>query len=889
MSQQTRQLYEFGPFHLDPVEQQLLRQGTAVSLTPKAFETLLALVERSRHIVSKDDLMTRVWPDTYVEETNLAQNISTIRRVLGERPDGGQYIETVPKRGYRFVVHVTEVHVEMTGPLKISSPNDGDEIQSAKKQKKTAEEAGRKTGADRERVTTGMRLGRYEIIAPLGAGGMGEVFLARDSQLDRKVALKLLAQQFTQDALGLQRFFREAKAASALNHPNILTVYEINEDAGVHFIATEYIEGETLRRILSTRSMSVGAALEIAQQIAGALAAAHASGIIHRDIKPENVMVRPDGYVKVLDFGVAKLLEEGPSTSQAPERGTASTDPGFIMGTLDYMSPEQARGLAVDTRSDIFSLGVVLYEMVTGRSPFSGATPSDVLVNLLDREPKFADLGAVEMPRLDALLRRMLTKDPTARIPSAEALQSELKSLRQEFELSSRRPTHVGGVESSRPSGSQPIRVPEVRYARSGDVNIAYQVIGSGPIDLVFVMGWVSHLEYFWTEPRFARFLTRLTSFSRLILFDKRGTGLSDRVPLNELPTLETRMDDVRAVMDHVGSEHAVLCGVSEGGPMCSLFAATYPEKVTALVMIGTYAKRIWANNYPWAPTADQREKFFEEMREHWGGPVGIEERAPSLANDPAFREWWAAYLRMGASPGAALALTRMNAEIDVRQVLPTIRVPSLVIHRSDDRLLHIEEGRFVANAIPGAKLVELPGADHLPFVGDQDAILDEIQEFLTGVRRAEVRDTLLATVMVIRIESGPKELSTRLFEHARREVELFKGREMEQSETALLATFDGPARAVRAACAISRSATRLGLTMRAGLHTGECEVVGDKVGGLAVTIGERVAEQGSIGDVTASSTVRDLVAGSGLQFTELGVHALREIPGEWSLYKVIS
>ena len=272
-------------------------------------------------------------------------------------------------------------------------------------------------------------------------------------------------------------------------------------------------------------------------------------------------------------------------------------------------------------------------------------------------------------------------------------------------------------------------------YARSGDVNIAYQVIGDAPLDLVFVMGWVSHLEYFWREPSFARFLLRLASFSRLILFDKRGTGLSDRVPINQLPTLEQRMDDVRAVMDAVGSERAALCGVSEGGPMCSLFAATYPEKTLALVMIGTYAKRIRDAEYPWGPTAEQREQFFEVMRKQWGGPVGIDERAPSVASDPQFRDWWATYLRMGASPGAAVALTQMNAEIDVRNVLPSIRVPSLVIHRTEDQCLKVEEGRFVADRIPGAKFVELPGDDHLPFVGDQDAILDEVEEFLTGVR----------------------------------------------------------------------------------------------------------------------------------------------------------
>ena len=239
------------------------------------------------------------------------------------------------------------------------------------------------------------------------------------------------------------------------------------------------------------------------------------------------------------------------------------------------------------------------------------------------------------------------------------------------------------------------VAVPETHYARSGDVNIAYQVVGGGPIDLVFVMGWVSHLEYYWREPSFARFLERLARVSRLILFDKRGTGLSD--PVREMPTLEQRMDDVRAVLDAVGSRRAVLLGVSEGGPMCSLFAATYPDRTEALVMIGTYARRTRAEDYPWGPTPEAREAFCDEILAQWGGPLGIEDRAPSMAGDPAFRQWWATYLRMGASPGAAVALTRMNADIDIRHILPTVRVPTLVLHRSGDRCLRVEEGRYVA------------------------------------------------------------------------------------------------------------------------------------------------------------------------------------------------
>ena len=280
-----------------------------------------------------------------------------------------------------------------------------------------------------------------------------------------------------------------------------------------------------------------------------------------------------------------------------------------------------------------------------------------------------------------------------------------------------------------------PAMAPRVSYARSGTVNIAYQVVGSGPIDVVFVMGWVSHLEYFWNEPSFASFLTRLSSMARLILFDKRGTGLSDPVPISELPTLEQRMTDVQAVMEAAGSSRAVLMGVSEGGPLCALFAATHPQATAGLIMIGSYARRLRAPDYPWGPTEQEREEFCRTIIREWGGPVGIDERAPSRALDPDFRNWWSAYLRMGASPGAAVALTRMNAEVDIRSVLPGIRVPALVIHRTGDQLLKVEEGRYLASQIPGATMVELEGHDHLPFVGDQLAVLSAVDQFLTRLR----------------------------------------------------------------------------------------------------------------------------------------------------------
>ncbi|HJT26902.1 MAG TPA: alpha/beta fold hydrolase [Pyrinomonadaceae bacterium] len=600
MMNRPARFYLFDSFRVDVNERLLFKDNREVSLTPKVFDTLLVLLENSSHVMTKKELMQQVWPDSFVEENNLAQNISILRKALGQSPGGEQYIQTVPKRGYRFVGDV------------------------------------RATGGEEE-----------------------------------------------------------------------------------------------------------------------------------------SVIVR-----------------------------------------------ERTRARIVVERDD--------------EDLAAGARVIDVV--------------------------------PTVIAP-------------KQLEPALQRP-------------------PETMYARSGDVNIAYQVIGDAPLDLVFVMGWVSHLEYFWREPCFARFLLRLASFSRLILFDKRGTGLSDRVPINQLPTLEQRMDDVRAVMDAVGSERAALIGVSEGGPMCSLFAATYPEKTLALVMIGTYAKRIRDEEYPWGPTLEQREQFFEVMREQWGGPVGIDERAPSVADDPEFRDWWATYLRMGASPGAAVALTQMNAEIDVRNVLPSIRVPSLVIHRSEDQCLKVEEGRFVAQRIPGAKFVELPGNDHLPFVGDQDAILDEVEEFLTGVRHPIEPDTVLATVLVARLVGtkervqnlGPErwaEWWRRLHAHITKEIEWFRGREVDILENRLLAIFDGPARAIRCATAITEYTSRLGVQTCTGLHTGECEIVDGQVAGAAAQMCVCVANESEPGEVLVSSTVKDLVAGSGISFEDRGVHMLAGC-GESRLFGVV-
>jgi len=441
---------------------------------------------------------------------------------------------------------------------------------------------------------------------------------------------------------------------------------------------------------------------------------------------------------------------------------------------------------------------------------------------------------------------------------------------------------------------------PETRYAKSGDVHIAYQVFGDGPFDLVFLPTYVTHVEYMWEEPAHARFFQRLASFSRLILLDKRGTGLSDRV--TDAATLEERMEDVHAVLDAVGSRQAALLGASDGGAMAALFAATYPERTRALILYASIAAAAHSDEHPWAPTAEQRAEMLELIEKGWGSRefamtfLAIE--APSVAADERLQDWWMRFLRLAASPGAALALMRLNTQIDITRVVPAIRVPTLVLHRKDDLCVPLDWSRYLARRIPNAKLVELAGQDHLPVVGDAEALLGEIEEFLTGTRAATETDRVLTTVLFTDIVDsttraaslGDRRWRELLDSHdagVRRELARARGREIKTTGDGFVAAFDGPARAIRCALAISAGARQLGLDVRAGLHTGECEVRGDDLAGIAVHIGARVAEVANAAEVLVSSTVKDLVAGSGLRFADRGTHDLRGVPGEWRLFAV--
>ncbi len=427
-----------------------------------------------------------------------------------------------------------------------------------------------------------------------------------------------------------------------------------------------------------------------------------------------------------------------------------------------------------------------------------------------------------------------------------------------------------------------------IGYARSGDVSIAYQVTGDGPIDLVLVPGFFSHLEIDWEHPGSARLFERLGSFVRLIRFDKRGTGLSDRAV--GLPDLETRMEDVRAVMDAVGSETAVLLGYSEGGPMSVLFAATYPQRARALVLYGVYAKRRDPDDdYPWAPTREARQRDAEALEAGWGVDFDLSTVAPSA--DPAMTSWLGRRGRASLSPAGARDLILMNSMVDVRAVLPSVQCPTLVLHRTGDLDASIGEGRYIAERIPGARFVELEGDDHVPFV-EPDQILDEVEEFITGARPSHVSDRVLATIVFTDLvgsteragELGDAAWAALAAEHnatVRRELDRFAGEEIDTAGDGFFALFDGPARAIRCALAVREALAALGLDVRTGIHTGEVERArGEKPRGIAVHVAARIMALGQAGDVLVSATTHDLVAGSGLEFEDRGEHVLKGVDG---------
>ncbi len=439
---------------------------------------------------------------------------------------------------------------------------------------------------------------------------------------------------------------------------------------------------------------------------------------------------------------------------------------------------------------------------------------------------------------------------------------------------------------------------PQTRYARSGDVGIAYQVYGEGEIDLVLAFPFLSHLDLMWESPAIAHFLDRLGSFARVLVFDRRGVGLSD--PVDGAPTLEERMDDVRAVMDAAGSERAALLGMSEGATMCMLFAATYPERTSALVLWGAMARSTAAPDYPWAPQKEAAVEAQEELIQPlWGQGATIEIFSPSMAGNEAAREFQARFERQAASPMRVQQLFRMFLDTDVRDALALIQAPTLILHRRQDRAVNYRAARWLAERIEGSRYVELEGEDHFPWVGDSEAPLAAIEEFLTGVRPGPAPERVLATVLFTDIVDSTRlatELGDRRWrgllerhgEATRAQLRRFEGREIKSTGDGFLATFDGPTRGAECARAIAEEMPGLGIEVRAGLHTGEVELIGEDVGGIAVHVAARIAALAGPRQVLASRTVRDLAVGSAVRFDSAGRHALKGVPDEWDVYTVL-
>ncbi|HEX3480450.1 MAG TPA: alpha/beta fold hydrolase [Kofleriaceae bacterium] len=888
----------------------------------------------------------------------------------------------------------------------------------------------------------------FRVVRHLGRGGMGTVYLGHDDVLDRPVALKFLAAA-EPSAPARDRFLIEARAIARLQHPNVVGIYRVGEVAGRPYLAYELISGQSLDEL--PRPMPWPRALELVLGIARGLSAAHRRDVLHRDIKPANVMLSESGEVKLLDFGLAKLLDEnarrgeivvragavaipvpasldatlhsGPpdgagmsaasASSATHARGSGAegslTATGAILGTPLYMAPELWRGEPATVQSDVYALGLLLYELLAGRLPYHGLRAAELADAVQTRDPApIRSLCPGAPQALADVVDRAIRRQRDERFQSAEQVRDALEAIRSlyqpfgvpseaplagdddaalitasfariapragEFcvrvydrlfarhpelrplfriEMAAQRRKLLGAlvaiVDSLQapdrliplledlgrrhaPFGVRPddfdavgeallgaigdfddqlaeagaaawarayariaqamqrglvaerVTVPPgaadaqgdaapTRYARNGDIGLAYQVIGRGAIDLVVVTGWLTHLEAGWQWPPLARFLRSLAALGRLIVFDARGTGMSDAGAGDTL--LEDRTADLRAVLDAAGAERAVAIGLGDGAATAALFAATHPERTRALVLYGASARSTAGDGHRYGPSPAQQDEIAAHIRKAWGEPVLLDRLAPSMANDPAFRRQWAGYLRAAAGPRAALAHHRAGAALDVRAVLPAIRVPALVLHREQDAAVPIAAGRAAAGQIPGARFVALAGSDHLPFVGDGGELAEEVRGFVAQPARPADTTWLLAAVVAFARRGGaPIDDAVRIA--CEREIARFRGVELcGLDDGRAAAMFDGPGRAMRFARATLARARGLGVELAAGVSFDACRYGDANVEGDAVQLAPRIAAQAAAGEVLVSDAVRALVGGA-IQLAPRG-----ELPGE--------
>lgn len=712
-------------------------------------------------------------------------------------------------------------------------------------------------------------MNRYAVKESIGAGGMGEVYRASDPRLGRDVAIKVLSKAHVSDPEMRKRFEREMRSVAALSHPNVMGIYDIGDHNGIQLAVMELVEGRVLRDLMDDE-VAVEQAVKIGSGVAAGLAAAHRRDIMHRDIKPENIMVSDDGHVKVLDFGLAR--------PQQMDADQILTHASRLHGTIPYMSPEQAEGATLGSPTDVFSLGTVLFEVVTGTNPFLGSSVLETLRRVTGASPPRMVEGRPDVPEeLDSLVADMLRRDPPTR-PSAKEVVLRLRSIGDR--TATEHPTPA--LHGSTAGGA--VNPPKTQYTRCGDIHIAYQVFGEGPVNLVIVPGFISNVDNGWASPHLTEWLLNFGRFARVAVFDKRGTGLSDRV--GSLPTMEQRVEDVCSVMDAAGFETAALLGISEGGSLASLFAASYPQRCRALILHGGFAKFT-----SWFETEEALEGLFDYIRSDWGSGASLPGFAPSMAGDAEFQRWWGNFERLGANPGSAIDLMRMNSQIDISGILPTIQAPTLVMHRTEDVLINPDASRNLAEHIPGARLFSSPGADHLPWVSDAvEREMDAMREFLQELPDLDTREHVLATALAIRLGRLPgadiaadDAPSATAINRVKHQVGLHRGGEAAAYRNVFVSAFDGPVRAIRCAKAIAASMSRV----RIGVHTGAIEPGTATVAGVAVDVAIGVSEIPDDGGVFVTSVVRDLVAGSGLTFTDMGERNIQGRSDSWHLYRV--